>query len=110
MEEDPPKSLPSALRDDARERHGLVRRLGGSERVGARLLFFYLAFFPTALTAVGAAVAYEHAGTLVAAVGGAGGGLCVGLLVARDFLHWRLRPFTALAAVLLTVLFFATHC
>ena len=83
----------------------VLRAIEGLGPGCAPLLLFCLAFFPAGLGAVGAAVAYELVGSLWAAGCGALGGACVGLLGARDFLHWRLRVPTVVGALLLGVLF-----
>ncbi|MDJ0848852.1 MAG: hypothetical protein QNK04_10780 [Myxococcota bacterium] len=82
-----------------------LHALGSAHPAGASLLFFALAFFPPALAAVGAAVAYELWGSLAGSGIGAllGGG--VGLLAVRDFMRWRLRPVTAVTVLILCGLF-----
>ncbi len=82
---------------------------GGVHPAGTSLLFFALAFFPPSLAAVGAAVGYELWPSLAVAGIAAllGGG--VGLLAVRDFLRWRLRPVTAVTALVLGVLFVVAY-
>ena len=61
----------------------------------AWLLFFSLAFFPPSFAAIGAALVYELTGQLWSTAIGIVYGAGTGVLLVRDFLHWRLRWITA---------------
>ena len=55
------------------------------------ILLVALAFFPPSLAAIGAAIAYELMGVLWSTAVGVVYGAGLGILLARDFLNWKLR-------------------
>ena len=109
MSEDDRRDLPPELREAEPARYRLLRIFGSLEPIGASVLFFYLAFFPPALGLIGTAVAYELTGSLVASVFGAAAGVCLGLMITRDFLRWRFSKATLTTILLFAGVFLAAY-